>query len=430
MIVFKYENALIPKSKISSIAKKLVPELKKLNSAGYDDDRASINLPTDDKMLRVVNAAVELKKKLHPQLIVVVGIGGSNLGTVAVQEAILGKQWNLQHSPKILYADTVDPDALQAVIEEMQQVLRQGQQIVLNVISKSGSTTETIANFEILLNVLKRHRKDAQKYVVVTTDKNSKLWNLGIKSGFSLLEIPRKVGGRYSVFSPVGLFPLGMLGINLKELLSGAAEMRKQCISLNVKNNPAAIGASLIYLHNKTGRNIYDHFIFATDLESMGKWYRQLLAESVGKEQNLKGKRVNAGITPTVSIGSTDLHSMAQLYLGGPSDKLTNFVITHFNTTLKVPYYPEYNALVPDLQKKELNHIMHAMLYGTMAAYKKGKRPYTETRLDGKNAKAVGAFIQLKMIETILLAKLLDVNPFDQPAVESYKKETRRILVR
>ena len=148
------------------------------------------------------------------------------------------------------------------------------------------------------------------------------------------------------------------------------------------------------------------------------------------KRTNTKGKRVNAGITPTVSIGSTDLHSMAQLYLGGPQDKFTNFVTAHFNNTIKVPYYPEYNALVPDMQKKELNHIMHAVLQGTMAAYRKGKRPYTETRLDGKNAKAIGAFMQLKMIETILLAKLLDVNPFDQPAVESYKKETRRILVK
>ncbi len=419
MIVFKYDNALIPKSKIYSTAKKLLPELKKLSAVkDYSDDRSSIILP--EQNLRIVNAAVSLKQKLHPQLIVVVGIGGSNLGTIAIQEALLGKQWNLHNAPRILYADTVDPDALQVIIEEMQSVLRQGRQVILNVVSKSGTTTETIANFEVLLNVLKRHRRDAEKYVVVTTDKDSKLWQLGVKNGFSLLEVPKKVGGRYSVFSPVGLFPLGMLGINLKELLDGAAWMKEKCLS-NVKESPAAIGASLIYLHNKAGRNIYDHFLFATDLESLGKWYRQLIAESTGKTKTS---------TPTVSIGSTDLHSMVQLYLGGPDDKFTNFVVTHFNNTIKLPFYSEYNALVPDLQKKELNHIMHAILHGTMIAYKKGKRPYTETRLDGKNAKALGAFMQLKMIETMLLGKLLDVNPFDQPAVESYKKETRRILVK
>jgi len=119
---------------------------------------------------------------------------------------------------------------------------------------------------------------------------------------------------------------------------------------------------------------------------------------------------------------------MAQLDLGGPADKFTNFVFTHFNNALKVPFYPEYNKLVPDLQKKELNHIMHAIRSGAVAAYKKGKRPFTEIKLDGKNACAIGAFIQLKLMETVLFAKLLGVNPFDQPAVESYKKETRRVL--
>ena len=402
MIVFKYDNCLIPKNKIFSTEKKLMPEIKKLEN--YE----CVKLPDENKILHVVEAAIAMKKKLRPQLIVVVGIGGSNLGTMAVQEALLGK-----HAP-ILYADTVDPDALQYIIEAMQNVLRQGQQVILNIVSKSGTTTETIANFEVLLNVLKRHRKDAEKYVVVTTDKDSKLWQLAVKNNYSVLEIPKNVGGRYSVFSPAGLFPLGMLGIDLKELLGGAAQMKQDCLTL--KNNPAATGASILYLQN---RNIYDSFYFATELESLGKWHRQLLAESTGK--------TNKAITPTVSIGSTDLHSVAQLYLGGPQDKFTNFVTTHFNNTIKVPCYPEYNSLVENLQKKELNHIMHAILQGVKKAYKKGKRPYTETHI-AKNAGAIGAYMQLKMMETILLAKLLKVNPFDQPAVELYKKETKKYL--
>ena len=418
MLVFKYDNALISKSKIFSTAKKLASEIKKIQNADYTNDYASVCLPDDEHILKVVNAAVSIKKKLNPALIVVIGIGGSNLGTMAIQEALLGKNWNLYSAPQILYADTVDPDEIQVVITEMQQHLRQGHQVLLNVVSKSGSTTETAANFEVLLNVLRRHRKDASKYVVATTDKDSELWKLAVKNEFSVLEIPKKVGGRYSVFSPVGLFPLGMLGINLKDLLDGAAKMKEQCLSTK---GPAAIAASLIYLHNKTGKNIYDQFIFSTDLESLGKWYRQLLAESTGKN-------TKKAITPTISIGSTDLHSVGQLYLGGPYDKLTNIISTHFNNTIKVPYYPEYDKLVPDLQKKELNHIMHAILHGVKAAYKKGKRPYLETRMESKTAKDIGAFMQLKMIETTFLAKLMGVNPFDQPAVELYKKETRKVL--
>ncbi len=411
MLVFNYDNALIPKNKMFSTAKKTLRG--KL-------DFSCLDLCIDDHNLRVAIAATSLKQKLKPQLIVVVGIGGSNLGTMAVQEAILGKNWNLHNAPRILYADTVDPDALQVIVEEMQNVLRQGQQVLLTVISKSGTTTETIANFEVLLNVLKRHRKDAEKYVVAITNKGSKLWHLAVKNNFSALSIPEDVLGRYSVFSEVGLFPLGVMGINIKELLAGAAWMRAQCLSLDAKKNPAAIGAALLYLHFKAGRNIYDQFLFATDLESLGKWHRQLLAESIGKD--------GIGPTPTVSIGSTDLHSMVQLYLGGPADKFTNFISTHFNTTIKVPFYPEYNSLVSHLQKKELNHIMHAILYGTKAAYKKHKRPFTETRLDGKNASAIGAYMQLKMTETILLARLFNVNAFDEPEVESYKKETRKVL--
>ncbi len=410
MLVFNYDNALISKQKIFSTAKKAIRG--QLNAECLD-------LCTDDHNLRVAIAAASLKQRLKPQLVVIVGIGGSNLGTMAVQEALLGKNWNLHNTPRILYADTVDPDAINVIVEEMQDVLRQGRQVLLTVISKSGTTTETIANFEILLNVLKRHRKDAEKYVVAITNKGSKLWNLAVKNNFSVLSIPEDVIGRYSVFSAVGLFPLGVIGINLKELLAGAAWMRMQCL-LDAKKNPAAIGAALLYLNFKAGKNIYDQFMFATDLESLGKWYRQLLAESVGKK--------GIGPTPTVSMGSTDLHSMVQLYLGGPKDKFTNFISTHFNTTAKVPSYPEYNTLVPHLQKKELNHIMHAILYGTKAAYQKHKRPFTETKLDGKNARAIGAYLQLKMTETILLAKLFNVNPFDEPEVESYKKETRRVL--
>lgn len=419
MIVFKYDNSGIPKQKIISTAKKLTKEIKTISKANYDSEYASVFVPLDENSLNIVEAAVSLKRKLKPELIVLVGIGGSNLGTKAIQEAILGKDWNLHNTPKIMYADTVDSDSLQTIINDMQYHLRQGKQVLLNAVSKSGTTTETIANFEVLYNILKRHRKEADQYVVITTDKNSKLWNLGIKKGWSLLEIPAKVGGRYSVFTPVGLFPLGMLGINIRELIEGAREQRWKCLDENTAKNPAVIGASILFLQGKK-KNIYDTFLFSTDLESLGKWYRQLLAESCGK--NGKGQ------TPTVSIGSTDLHSMAQLYLGGPNDKITNFVTAHSTNNVKLPYYPEYNSLVPSLQKKELNQIMKAIEQGTKKAYKKKKLAYTEIHMNGKTERNIGAYMQLKMIETILLGKLLGVNPFDQPAVEEYKKETKRIL--
>jgi len=406
MLVFKYSA-----KKYSS---KLNSELKNLQSASYSNKYASLCLPEDENMLNIVEAASKLKKRLNPVLIVVIGIGGSNLGTIAIQEALLGKNYNLHNKIKIMYADTVDPDSLQSIIIEMQNTLRQGSQVLLNVISKSGTTTETIVNFEILYNVLKRHRKDADEYVVATTDKNSKVWDLAIKKAWSVLEIPKNVGGRYSVFSPVGLFPLAMLNLNIRDLIKGAREMKSLCLS---DKSPAAIGATELYDSKKP---IYDLFMFSSDFESLGKWYRQLLAESCGKTKK--------AITPTVSIGSTDLHSVAQLYLGGPDDKLTTFITTIFKNKLNLPDYPEFNSIVNNIQKKEINMIMRAISQGTKIAYKKNKRIFNEIRFDGKSEYNMGAFMQLKMIETILLAKLLNVNPFDQPAVEKYKSETRKLL--
>jgi len=430
---FSYEGALIPKEDIFQTAEELIPEIGNMMNAtskAYDDERASINLPDDKGMLSEVRRVIEDKSRLNPEYLIVVGTGGSNLGTIAVQEAVLGRLYNQLDPPtKVLYADTVDSDYLSKVIEIVKPTLRRNGSILVNGISKSGTTTETIANFEIVVNLLRRYKEDYGDHVVVTSDKGSKLWNLAIKKGFSVLEIPQKVGGRYSVLSPVGLFPLGILGIDIKELLDGARTMRDLCIQKDIEKNPAAICAAIQHRHYQGGKTIFDMFLFANDLESIGKWHRQLMAESLGKEFNKKGERVNIGITPTVSIGSTDLHSMAQLYLGGPYDKFTTFVcVEESNSDIDVPELGDYSEIVSGIQGKSLKTIMNAILEGTKRAFKKDKRPFVEATLPDKSEHSIGQFLQFKMIDTIYLGYLLDVNPFDQPSVESYKSETRKIL--
>lgn len=329
-LVFLYNDSLISSEELVNYAEKLIEEIDCMNKAvnlQYEDDRASINLPDDKHALIKVKTLIDEKKKLKPRCLIVIGIGGSNLGTLAVQEAILGKLYN-QINPdiKVLYADTVDSDSINDIIKIIEPILKKGENIIINCVSKSGGTIETIANFEILVQILKKYKKDYEKYVIVTSDKNSKLWNFALEKGFDLLEIPKKVGGRYSVFSNVGLFPLGLLGVNIDQLLKGAYDMKSRCLDINLLNNPAVISATLIYLHHKKGKNIHDLFLVGNDLESVGKWYRQLMGESIGKEFNKDKKRVLEGITPTVSLISVDLHSMAQIYLGGPYDKFTTFV--------------------------------------------------------------------------------------------------------
>jgi glucose-6-phosphate isomerase len=206
--------------------------------------------------------------------------------------------------------------------------------------------------------------------------------------------------------------------------------MRAACLQQEHGENPAIARAAMIANAHSGGKNITDNFYFRTDLESVGKWYRQLMGESIGKEYSKDGsQKVHTGITPTVSIGSTDLHSMAQLYFGGPDDKFFTLISVEKNATqLAVPVIKEYDALVPNIQGKKLPVIMDAICSGVAATLETRKKPFCRIRLDNCKEESIGALLQLHMMEIIYLAALYDVNPFDQPNVEEYKTETKRIL--
>ena len=428
-----HEHSLIKKEELIHISEKLTEEIRNMTEAsatGYDDDRGAINLCLDSQALKNVQSLIHEKKKLNPRYVIVVGIGGSSMGTKAVQEAVLGRLYNQGHSsPNILYVETVDPDSLEDMYRLLEEVLEKNENILVNIVSKSGQTLETVANAMILFDLLKRYKDDYQKYVVITTDKESKLWKIAKQLHMDTLEIPPKVGGRYSIFSPVGLFPLGFLDVDIQSLLTGGAIMRKKCLDTNIWDNPAILSAMISYAHYMQGKKISDMFLFAMDFESLGKWCRQLLAESIGKERILTDEKRRVGITPTVSIGSLDLHSMVQLYLGGPIDKATTFVsLNRYNNSIFVPSHQEFNHLVKNIQGKSLNEIMDAILKGVKIAYAKQKRPFLEVILPDRSESSLGQFIQFKMMETMYLGALMKVNPFNQPRVEDYKRETKRIL--
>ena len=232
---------------LQELAKQLSSEITAMNTAleqGYDDVHASLNLPSDKTMVKQVKHLITKKQKMHPAYLIVVGIGGSNLGTMAVQEALLGRLHNqTTEDTKVLYADTVDADTIHDIMTIIEPALQRGEHVLINGVSKSGGTTETIANFEVLIALLQKYRKDYQNDVVITTGEGSKFWMLAREKGFDVLPIPKQVGGRYSVFSPVGLFPLGFLGIDIDELLKGACDMRTMCLSSLVQENTAAQSA-------------------------------------------------------------------------------------------------------------------------------------------------------------------------------------------
>lgn len=414
--------------------KELIPAIEEVHAAlssGYASDYASINLPADRAIYDAVQKLVDEKKHLKPTALVLVGIGGSNMGLKAIHEALCGTLYNEQSpSLKIYYADTVDADHVGDMLRLVEQELQREQNVLLVIVSKSGTTIETIANAELFLAKIKKYKQDSYaESVVAITDEGSRLWHVAQERGFACLPIPQKVGGRFSVFSAVGLFPLAMLGIDIKQLLQGAQSVIPLCTSLRFDENSAAVSAIIRAVHYRAKMNINDLFIFNVDSAAIGAWYRQLMGESIGKEYNRLGQRVHSGITPTVSIGSIDLHSVAQLYLGGPRDKLTMFLNSEQHQTSDlVPHDRMLRGCADMIEGRSLSSIMQAIMQGTQAAYAHDKRPFTAITLGEKTPFAIGQLLQWYMFEIIYLGFLFDVNPFDQPNVQAYKKETERIL--
>ncbi len=386
----------------------------------YKYPESSINLPFDEKVLQKI---VELKTEMvTPELkyILDIGIGGSNLGTKAIYDALYGYYDLLEPNryPKMFFADTNDPKLLFKLQQFLNSSITKPEELLINAISKSGSTTETIVNLEIVLEKISY----AKERLVVTTEQDSTLWKTAKKLDIRCIPIPEVVGGRFSVFSGVGLFPLAAAGVDIPKLLKGAMEARKHSLNDNYTKNWAFISAVASYSNYVKGKLIQDCFLFAPELESLGKWYRQLLGESLGKD----GK----GLTPTVSIGPTDLHSMGQLYAGGIKDKFFNLVsVEDYGVDVQVPRHPSLDTLT-NIKEKTAGDVIDAILESVKITFQNRNIPFTHTKLEALNETSLAGFMQTKMIEVMFLGKLMQVDTFNQPDVEEYKKETRRILAR
>jgi glucose-6-phosphate isomerase len=392
--------------------------MKRESAHGFDTDYAFLYTAVDKcaqhDAKRVARAVGVV------DILILVGIGGSNLGTLALAQAIRGSLQHLTTSPALLCADTTDAHALHDIVGTVREAAKRKQRVALVIISKSGTTTETVANANVLLETFPATGKDWRNRVVAITDEGSALWIAAGKERFHRALIPSRLGGRYSVLSAVGLVPLAILGINTSALLTGANAMRARVLA-PPHNNPAAQLALAQYTHLKAKRNIVEYFVFGSDLEGVGHWYRQLLGESCGKN----GK----GITPTVAVGSTDLHSIGQLALGGPHDKFTIFLGAENDGVLAVPKKPLLD-LVPGISGKKLHTILRATAEGTQKAYTEQGLPFVTITLPRRTEHALGELLMLHMASVAILANLLRVNAFDQPAVEAYKTHTRAILAK
>ena len=399
------------RAKTRAHAKKLS---RALDSTGYATPESSLALPSDTRYQNAITKAVAPFKKVSH--VILIGIGGSSLGTEAVYAALAPHT-----APTLTVLDTIDDEAQTMLASDLKQV-RSAKNVAIVIITKSGTTTETLANASEALKTLeKRFGSAVMKQVICVGDAGTPLHAYAKAAKHVFIEMPAAVGGRYSIFSAAGMVPLALLGIDTAALRAGArAALADDGLSAS------AAGAAALAACAITGTRIVNFFTFNDRLEKFGYWYRQLLAESLGKSATTKGSSFANALLPIVSTAA-DLHSMAQLYLSGYEHTYTRFVYAPYGHSHRIAAHPVIASL-PFLEKRTWNDLRTAIKDGVLRAYDEKRLPYQYIEMPQIGAHEIGYLMASLMSETMLLAAALDVNAFDQPNVESYKKHTRAAL--
>ena len=368
--------------------------------------------------------------------VVVLGIGGSALGTLALQQALCKPRWNelddeqRDQYPRLYVLDNVDPATIAPLLDRID--LRT---TLFNVVSKSGTTAETMAQFLIVREKLAQVFPDDgyRRHLIFTTDPaKGVLRQLADAEDIATLPIPENVGGRFSVLSAVGLLPAALIGIDIKRLLQGAADMDERCRTEDLSANPAGMFAMLQFLaHTSAGAPIHVMMPYSDRLYLTADWFRQLWAESLGKRQTRDHRDVFTGPTPVKALGATDQHSQVQLYMEGPFDKTVTFLSVESDAIdLTIPpLYSDIPAL-GYLGGHTLAELLNAERTATAAALASAGRMNMTIRLPALDAYSMGQLLMMLQIATVYAGALYGVNPLDQPGVELGKELTYGIMGR
>lgn len=391
-----------------------------------------MELPLDNKVVKDIEEYVE-EKKGDIDNFVVLGIGGSALGNISLHRALnhpfyndLSKEQRGGY-PRIFVLDNVDPDIQEYLLDVLDPC-----KTLFNVITKSGSTAETMANFLFFLDKVKK-RCDNYKdhFVATTTIGKGILWDIAQSENFKVFGIPENVGGRFSVLSPVGLLSARFSGIDIRELLRGAQDAESKVEIPNVINNPAFLLATIYYLlFTKRNKNISVLMPYSDRLYEISFWYRQLLAESIGKRYSLDGKEVFVGVTPVVARGTTDQHSQVQLYVEGPFDKFITFMrIDKFEKEGKL-YNTLENEALSYFEGHSLSELINYEQIATEYVLTKAGRPNLTISFSDLSPYNLGMMYQIFEMQIAIMGELFNINAFDQPGVEEGKKLTYGLMGR
>lgn len=377
----------------------------------------------------ILATAKEVRKKF--EYFVVLGIGGSALGPTMAFNALCHLHYNdlsrkKRGGPKFFVEDNVDPVRMKELLDVIDPA-----KTCFNVISKSGATSETMTQYLIISDVLKKLGKDVKDHVIFTTDASrGNLVKISQElGGVKCYVLPDGVGGRFSEMCPVGLLPAAVLGIDIKTMLKGAAYMDKICRSGDFRKNPALLCATLQYASMQNGKNIGVMMPYSDNLRYIADWYAQLWAESLGKNQTLDGEACNVGQTPVKALGVTDQHSQVQLYTEGPYDKVVTFIsIGSYKEKSPIPYGCENIPDVSFLGGHTMEELIQAENKATAYALTKAGRLNYTINLPELNAFTLGQLLFLLELQTAYAGAMLNINTFNQPGVENGKKATFALL--
>ena len=404
-----YEEALAPRLKLAQ------EKLQKGSGAG-GEFTGWVHLPRDydkEEFARIQAAAAKIRK--DSKALVVIGIGGSYLGARGVIDCLCSPNYNLKKKdgPNVYFiGNGLSADALQETLDLVEDV-----DFSVNVISKSGTTTEPAVAFRFFREALEKKygREGAGKRIYATTDKaRGALKSLADTEGWETFVVPDEIGGRYSVLTAVGLLPIAVAGVDIEALMRGAAQMMEVCADGSY-NSPAWEYAAIRYQLYRSGRPIELLACYDPAFRFMSEWWKQLYGESEGKE----GK----GLFPASVEFTADLHSMGQYIQEG--QRLMFETIVRFGASeheLLVPRDEQDGDGLNFLAGKSLDFIRDRAMEGTLLAHTEGGVPNIIVEADGKTPEPLGQLIYFFEYACGLSGYLLDVNPFDQPGVEAYKK--------
>ena len=379
----------------------------------------------------IIATAKNIKKKFDN--FVVLGIGGSALGPIAAFQALCHLRHNelpksKRKAPKLYVEDNVDPERMVALLDVLDL-----DKTIFNVVTKSGSTSETMSQYLIIMDILKKRYGDkAKDHMIATTSAHKgNLIKIAQKEGLKTFYIPDGVGGRFSELCPVGLLPAAVVGIDIKAMLAGAAHMDKLCKSKDIKKNPALISALLEYIAMQRGKNISVMMPYADSLKYIADWYCQLWGESLGKAVDNQGNEVFVGQTPVKALGVTDQHSQVQLYREGPFDKvITIIAVENFRQTVEISNGCEDIPDVSFLCGHTMNELITAERKATEYALTTANRLNYTIMLPEVNAFTVGELLYLFEMQTAFTGAMLGIDTFNQPGVEGGKNATYALFGR